>query len=115
VATSAGPAPRDRPARLKRLGGREIDTAGDGFFALLDQPARAIRCAAAIVHDVHQANPQAALATIELHAGAAPIGVAVGGGSVWVAESLKGKVARIDSVETANRAIGRSSERSPGP
>ena len=28
--------------------GREIDTAGDGFFAAFDGPARAIRCAEAI-------------------------------------------------------------------
>jgi class 3 adenylate cyclase/streptogramin lyase len=32
---------------LKRFGGKEIDTAGDGFFATFDRPARAIRCAAA--------------------------------------------------------------------
>ncbi|MBB3181300.1 adenylate/guanylate cyclase domain-containing protein [Variovorax sp. Sphag1AA] len=28
--------------------GREVDTAGDGFFAAFDGPARAVRCAAAI-------------------------------------------------------------------
>jgi class 3 adenylate cyclase len=33
---------------LERFRGREIDTAGDGFFAAFDGPARAIRCAAAI-------------------------------------------------------------------
>jgi class 3 adenylate cyclase/streptogramin lyase len=33
---------------LKRHGGREIDTAGDGFFATFDQPAQAIECAVAI-------------------------------------------------------------------
>jgi pimeloyl-ACP methyl ester carboxylesterase len=33
---------------LTRYRGREIDTAGDGFFATFDGPARAIRCAAAI-------------------------------------------------------------------
>ena len=33
---------------LARHRGREIDTAGDGFFASFDGPARAIRCAAAI-------------------------------------------------------------------
>lgn len=33
---------------LKRFSGEEIDTAGDGFFALFDGPARAIRCAQAI-------------------------------------------------------------------
>jgi class 3 adenylate cyclase len=34
---------------LARFGGREVDTAGDGFFASFDGPARAIRCASAIV------------------------------------------------------------------
>lgn len=33
---------------LERFDGEEIDTAGDGFFALFDGPARAIRCALAI-------------------------------------------------------------------
>jgi class 3 adenylate cyclase len=39
---------------LKRFGGREIDTAGDGFFATFDKPAQAIRCAAAIVQEVRE-------------------------------------------------------------
>lgn len=34
---------------LTRYRGREIDTAGDGFLATFDGPARAIRCALAIV------------------------------------------------------------------
>jgi pimeloyl-ACP methyl ester carboxylesterase len=34
--------------QLLRFRGREIDTAGDGFFATFDGPARAIRCACAI-------------------------------------------------------------------
>lgn len=29
--------------------GREVDTAGDGFFATFDGPARAVRCAQAII------------------------------------------------------------------
>jgi class 3 adenylate cyclase len=33
---------------LERFRGREIDTAGDGFLATFDGPARAIRCACAI-------------------------------------------------------------------
>jgi class 3 adenylate cyclase/pimeloyl-ACP methyl ester carboxylesterase len=33
---------------LARFGGREVDTAGDGFFAVFDGPARALRCAAEI-------------------------------------------------------------------
>src|SRR5256885_5837860 len=34
---------------LKHHGGREQDTAGDGFFATFAEPARALSCAAAIV------------------------------------------------------------------
>jgi class 3 adenylate cyclase len=37
---------------LSRFGGREVDTAGDGFFAAFDGPARAIRCAQAVVDGV---------------------------------------------------------------
>ena len=33
---------------LERFGGREVDTAGDAFFAIFDRPTRAIRCAVAI-------------------------------------------------------------------
>ena len=33
---------------LRRFGGREIDTAGDGFFASFDQPTQAVRAADAI-------------------------------------------------------------------
>ena len=38
---------------LGRYRGTEVDTAGDGFFATFDGPARAIRCAQAIVNAVH--------------------------------------------------------------
>jgi class 3 adenylate cyclase len=37
---------------LKRHRGRELDTAGDGFFARFDRPADAIRCACAISDEV---------------------------------------------------------------
>ena len=40
--------------QLKRYGGREVDTAGDGFFAWFDRPASAIQAAAAIVTGVQQ-------------------------------------------------------------
>ena len=43
--SSAGSSPASR--------GTEIDTAGDGFFATFDGPARAIRCACTIVESVH--------------------------------------------------------------
>lgn len=37
---------------LARYRGREIDTAGDGFFAAFDGPARAIRCARSLCKSV---------------------------------------------------------------
>ena len=37
--------------QLAKHRGREIDTAGDGFFAAFDGPARAVRCARAIVEE----------------------------------------------------------------
>ena len=37
---------------LRRFGGREHDTAGDGFFATFDRPIDAIRCAVAITQAV---------------------------------------------------------------
>ena len=39
-------------SQLARHRGREVDTAGDGFFAAFDGPARAIRCASAISESV---------------------------------------------------------------
>jgi len=38
--------------QLARFAGREIDTAGDGFLAAFDAPARAVRCAVAIRDEV---------------------------------------------------------------
>ena len=35
--------------QLARFHGKEVDTAGDGFFATFDGPARAVRCAQAVV------------------------------------------------------------------
>ena len=40
--------------QLARYRGVELDTAGDGFFARFDGPARAIRCAQAITESVRQ-------------------------------------------------------------
>jgi pimeloyl-ACP methyl ester carboxylesterase len=40
--------------QLVRFRGREVDTAGDGFFASFDGPARAIRCARAISEGVRE-------------------------------------------------------------
>jgi class 3 adenylate cyclase len=41
-------------SELARFRGEELDTAGDGFFASFDGPARAIRCACAITESVRE-------------------------------------------------------------
>ncbi|HEU0304322.1 MAG TPA: adenylate/guanylate cyclase domain-containing protein [Gaiellaceae bacterium] len=41
-------------SQLARFRGKEIDTAGDGFFATFDGPARAIHCARAIADSVRE-------------------------------------------------------------
>ena len=40
--------------QLSRFRGTELDTAGDGFFASFDGPARAIRCACAVTDAVRE-------------------------------------------------------------
>ena len=54
MARAAPTAPRLIRQQLVRYHGKEIDTAGDGFFARFDGPARAIRCACAITEVVKE-------------------------------------------------------------
>jgi class 3 adenylate cyclase len=78
--------------RLGEFRGRELDTAGDGFFAAFDGPGRAIACARAIVDDL---RPLGLDARAGLHTGEferlegklAGIGVAVGARVAAQAES----------------------------
>jgi YVTN family beta-propeller protein len=74
---------------LKRFGGREIDTAGDGFFATFDQPARAIACARELVAGLHAMG-------IEIRAGVhmgevEVIGPKVGGIAVHIGSRVMSK------------------------
>jgi class 3 adenylate cyclase len=68
-------------AELARWRGREVDTAGDGFLATFDGPARAIRCAAAVREAVRALGLEirAGLHTgeCELAGGGRVIGIAV--------------------------------------
>src|SRR5687768_3112621 len=41
-------------AALRRHGGREVDTAGDGFFATFDAPAGAVACALDIADGIRR-------------------------------------------------------------
>ena len=93
-------------AQLARFRGVELDTAGDGFFARFDGPARAIRCAQAIRDTMRDIGVQVRLG---LHAGecevldgkVAGIAVAIGArvsaraaaGEVLVSQTVKDLVA----------------------
>ena len=89
-------------AQLARYRGREMDTAGDGFFALFDGPARAVRCASAICTSMKGLGVEvrAGLHTGEIQSsgdGASGIAVAIGarigslasGGEVLVSSTVK--------------------------
>lgn len=80
---------------LLRFRGREIDTAGDGFFATFDGPARAIRCARSIVRNVAGLGLQirAGLHTGECElTGDAVRGIAVHTGARVAAQAEAGEV-----------------------
>jgi class 3 adenylate cyclase/pimeloyl-ACP methyl ester carboxylesterase len=91
---------------LARYRGEEKDTAGDGFFATFDGPARAIRCAEAVVDGVGglglEVRAGVHTGECELHEGkvaglAVVIGSRVsalaGGGEVLVSQTVKDLVA----------------------
>ncbi|MGH2484002.1 MAG: alpha/beta fold hydrolase [Candidatus Limnocylindria bacterium] len=92
--------------QLVRYAGREIDTSGDGFFASFDGPARAIRCASAIVAGVRELgiDVRAGLHTgeceivdgkvggIAVHVGAR-VAAEAGPGEVLVSSTVKDLVA----------------------
>jgi class 3 adenylate cyclase/streptogramin lyase len=75
--------------QLKRHGGREIDTAGDGFFATFDQPAEAILCAEGILRDVRRLDIQVRAG---IHMGEVEVvGPKVGGIAVHIAARIMAK------------------------
>ncbi len=70
-------------AVLRRFGGREIDTAGDGFFCAFDQPAQAVRAADAILTGTAK---QGLKLRAGLHTGECErIGAKIGGVAVHIA------------------------------
>jgi pimeloyl-ACP methyl ester carboxylesterase/class 3 adenylate cyclase len=73
---------------LLRFRGRELDTAGDGFLASFDGPARAVRCACAIVESMRELD-------LDIRAGL----------HTGECELLDGKVAGI-AVHTGARVAG---------
>jgi class 3 adenylate cyclase len=61
-------------SQLDRFRGREVITTGDGFLALFDGPARAVRCAAAMTESVRSLG-------IEIRAGLHTGEITIGGGN----------------------------------
>ncbi|MFN2470164.1 MAG: adenylate/guanylate cyclase domain-containing protein [Gaiellaceae bacterium] len=72
---------------LARHRGREVDTAGDGFFATFDGPARAIRCACAVTEAVGELGPEVRAG---LHTGECEL---LGGKVAGIAVSIGARVA----------------------
>jgi pimeloyl-ACP methyl ester carboxylesterase len=79
--------------QLSRFGGREVDTAGDGFFTAFDVPTQAIRCARALREGVSALGIELRMG---LHAGEC--------------ERIEGKLAGM-AVHIAARVVG---EAAPG-
>lgn len=91
---------------LQQYRGREINTAGDGFLAAFDGPARAIRCAGAIRNSVRSLNLEVRcglhtgecellgndLAGIAVHTGARVAGLAAPG-EILVSQTVRDLVA----------------------
>jgi class 3 adenylate cyclase len=93
-------------AMLARYRGTEVDTAGDGFFATFDGPARAVRCAQATVEAVRPTGLEiragvhtGELQTIDGKVGGmgvvigARIGAKAGASEVLVSQTVKDLVA----------------------
>jgi class 3 adenylate cyclase/pimeloyl-ACP methyl ester carboxylesterase len=91
---------------LGRFRGDEQDTAGDGFFATFDGPARAIRCAQALVEGLGELGLEVRAGVhtgeCELHDGkvaglavaiGARVAAAAGAGEVLVSQTVKDLVA----------------------
>ncbi|HYZ12769.1 MAG TPA: adenylate/guanylate cyclase domain-containing protein [Actinomycetota bacterium] len=81
--------------QLDRWRGREVDTAGDGFLATFDGPARAVRCASSVVDAVHELglDVRAGVHTGEVEVADANVrGIAVHIGSRVAALAAPGEV-----------------------
>jgi YVTN family beta-propeller protein len=75
---------------LRRFHGRELDTAGDGFFATFERPVQAIACATAISDDLRPLD-------LQIRAGI----------HMGEAESMGGKVGGL-TVHVASRALAQA-------
>jgi YVTN family beta-propeller protein len=104
-------------SELKRHHGREIDTAGDGFFALFTSPAEAIACAVAInaaigpldlrvragLHTGEVETSGSDVGGIAVHTGAR-VAATAGAGEIVVTSMVKDLVAG-SGIEFADRGV----------
>jgi class 3 adenylate cyclase len=102
---------------ILRFRGHEVDTAGDGFFATFDGPARAIRCACAITDGVRQLGlsvraglhtgecevADGKVAGIAVHTGAR-VAAQAGAGEVLVSNTVRDLVAG-SGIEFTDRGV----------
>jgi DNA-binding CsgD family transcriptional regulator/tetratricopeptide (TPR) repeat protein len=73
---------------LRNNGGREVDNAGDGFFAVFDQPTRAISCACELTDDLHSSGIEVRTG---IHMGEVePVGAKLGGIAVHIGARVVG-------------------------
>jgi len=96
-------------AELRRFGGEEIDTAGDGFFASFASPTAGIRCAAAVREATERIGIQVRIGLhtgecdmiggkprgIAVHIGAR-VAAAAGAGEVLISQTVRDLVAGSD-------------------
>jgi YVTN family beta-propeller protein len=94
---------------LKKHKGRELDTAGDGFFASFDQPGQAIACAVELVSSlrglgieiragIHMGEVEVIgpkVGGIAVHVGSRVMSMA-GPGEVWVSSTIRDLIAGSD-------------------
>jgi class 3 adenylate cyclase len=98
---------------LDRFRGRELDTAGDGFFATFDGPVRAIRCASAIASCLEELGLQVRAG---LHTGECEVmgdkvgGIAVNIGARVAARAKPGEVLVSSTVKDLVAGSGLSFE-----
>ena len=84
---------------LARYRGTEVDTAGDGFFATFDGPARAVRCARAIIDAV---QPLGLDVRAGVHTGEVET---IDGKAGGLAVNIGARVAAVGSTARASRVI----------
>ena len=95
-------------AMIGRYRGTEVDTAGDGFFATFDGPARAVRCAQAIVDAV---RPLGIAVRVGVHTGEVELidskvgGIAVAIGGRVAARAASGRRARVSDSQGSHRRL----------